>query len=64
MDRTYYDFTIKMEQAGVNDDYIQGWQMGYMDFPGREEQRTNEAWESGVQDGKSKNMDNYTKWVN
>ena len=63
MDKTYYDFTTKMEQADVNDDYIQGWQMGYLDMPEREEQRVNEAWEAGLEDGKNKNMENYTNWT-
>ncbi len=36
MDKTYYDFTTKMEEAGVDDEYVQGWQMGYIDMPDRE----------------------------
>jgi len=64
MDKTYYDFTTKMEQANTNDEYIQGWQMGYLDMPDREEQRITEAWEAGKSDGAEKNMENYTNWAN
>ena len=63
MDQTYYDFTTKMEKDGINDDYIQGWQSGYILNPPREEQRTNEAYEAGYEDGKARNADNYSKWV-
>lgn len=63
MDKSYYDFTTKMEEANTNDDYVQGWQMGYLDMPDREEQRVNEAWEAGKADGAEKNMGNYTNWA-
>ena len=63
MDKTYYDFTTKMEQAGVDDEYIQGWQMGYLDMPDREQQRTTDTWSAGKEDGAAKNMDNYTNYI-
>jgi hypothetical protein len=63
MDKTYYDFTTKMEEANVDDEYIQGWQMGYLDMPDREEQRITEAWQAGKDDGADKNMDNYSNWT-
>jgi hypothetical protein len=62
MDQTYYDFTVKMEKEGVNDDYVQGWQSGYILNPPREEQRTSEAYEAGYEDGKAHNVDNYSSW--
>jgi len=63
MDKTYYDFTTKMEEANVDDEYVQGWQMGYIDMPDREEQRITEAWSAGKEDGAAKNMENYTNFV-
>ena len=62
MNQTYYDFTVKMEKEGVNDDYVQGWQSGYLLNPPREEQRTTEAYEAGYEDGKAHNMDNFSSW--
>ena len=63
MDQNYYEFTTKMEKESVNDDYIQGWQSGYILNPPREEQRMTEAYEAGYEDGKAKNMDNYSNWA-
>ena len=63
MDQNYYDFTKKMEAESVNVDYIEGWQSGYVLNPPREEQRLNEAYEAGYEDGKARNMDNYSNWV-
>jgi hypothetical protein len=51
-----------MEKEGVNDDYVQGWQSGYLLNPPREEQRTTEAYEAGYEDGKAHNMDNFSSW--
>ena len=63
MDQTYYDFTTKMENESVNDDYIQGWQSGFLLNPPREEQHSNEAYEAGYEDGKARNMENYSNWA-
>jgi hypothetical protein len=62
MDQTYYDTTVKMEEAGVNPEYIMGWQGGYVQNPIREEQRVNEAYEAGYEDGKAGNTDNFSNW--
>jgi len=62
MDQSYYDFTVKMEEAGVNPEYIMGWQGGYICNPIREEQRVNEAYEAGFEDGTEQNMDNFSNW--
>jgi len=62
MDQAYYDFTVKMEEAGVNPEYIMGWQGGYVCNPIREEQRVNEAYEAGHEDGTEQNMDNFANW--
>ena len=63
MDQTYYDAVTKMEQMGVDDEYIQGWQAGYLQNPQREEQRVNEAYEAGYADGEEKNLDNLGNWA-
>ncbi|MEE9343209.1 MAG: hypothetical protein V3V12_06235 [Gammaproteobacteria bacterium] len=62
MDQKYYDFTTKMEDASINDEYVEGWQSGYILNPPREEQRTTEAYEAGYADGKARKMDNFSKW--
>lgn len=62
MDQAYYDFTVKMEKAGVNPEYITGWQGGYICNPIREEQRLNEAYEAGHEDGTAQNKDNFSNW--
>ena len=30
MNKEYYDAVVKMEEMGVNNEYIQGWQGGYL----------------------------------
>lgn len=63
MNQEYYDAVTKMEAAGVDPEYIQGWQGGYLLNPEREEQRLTEAYEAGYADGKEKTLDNYNNWV-
>lgn len=63
MNQTYYDAVTKMEQMGVDDEYIQGWQSGFIGNPKREEQRLTEAYEAGYADGEEKNTDNSASWV-
>ncbi len=64
MNEEYRQTTIEMEQKGVNEDYIIGWQTGYLGHPKREEQRVTEAYEAGYEDGRAKKTDGYSKWVN
>ena len=64
MNQTYYDAVTKMEQLGVDDEYILGWQSGFLQNPKREEQRVTDAYEAGFTDGEAKNMDNFSNWVN
>ncbi len=59
----YRDATAKMEQMGVDPDYILGWQGGYLGHPKREEQRITEAYEAGYADGQERNTSNFEKWV-
>ncbi len=63
MNQTYYDTVTKMEQMGVDDEYIQGWQSAFLGNPKREEQRLNDAYEAGYTDGAEKNTDNLDQWV-
>ncbi len=63
MNQSYYDFTTKMEKASVSDDYVEGWQSGYILNPPREKTRSNETYEAGYADGKAHNMDNFSKWA-
>jgi len=63
MDQTYRDATTKMEELGVSEEYIIGWQGGYLGHPEREEQMLNEAYEAGRSDGQEKTMDNFSDWT-
>jgi hypothetical protein len=59
----YYEAVDQMEKMGVEDEYIQGWESGYLGMPQREEQRLTEAYEAGYADGKAKNTANFGNWV-
>ncbi len=63
MNQEYYDAVVAMEKAGVDAEYLQGWQGGYLVNPEREEQRVTDAYEAGYADGTEKNMDGYKEWV-
>ena len=63
MNQQYYDAVTKMEKMGVDPEYIQGWQGGFLLNPEREEQRVTEAYSAGYEDGKKKNTDNFSNWV-
>jgi len=62
MNQDYYNAVTKMEKEGVDPEYIQGWQGGFLNNPEREEQRVTEAYSAGFEDGKAKNTDNFAKW--
>lgn len=63
MDKAYYDSIDKMEKAGVDPEYIQGWIGGYLQNPKREEQRVTDAYEAGYEDGENKDTTNSGNWV-
>ncbi|HEB55235.1 MAG TPA: hypothetical protein ENI98_02805 [Gammaproteobacteria bacterium] len=63
MNQTYYDAVCKMEEMGVDSEYIQGWQGGFVHNPEREEQRLNEAYSAGFEDGKNQTTENFAKWA-
>ncbi len=60
---SYYEACVQMEKMGVNGEYALGWQNGYWLHPIREEQRVNEAYEAGYNDGKAKNSGNFGSWT-
>ena len=61
--KIYHDHVDAMEKAGVDPEYIQGWQGGFLINPIREEQRVNEAYSAGFDDGTERNMDNYKNFA-
>lgn len=63
MNQFYYDTVTKMEKAGVDPEYVNGWQCGYLLNPKREEQRLNEAYNAGYDDGSSHKADGFASWA-
>lgn len=63
MNQQYYNAVVAMEQAGADNEFVQGWQNGYLHNPMREEQRLNEAYEAGYAAGKNRDVDAYKVWV-
>lgn len=63
MNQQYYDAVVAMEKAGVDPEFLQGWQNGYLINPMREEQRLNEAYEAGYEAGKERDTEAYKEWV-
>ncbi|MBF2761191.1 MAG: hypothetical protein ISN28_13170 [Ectothiorhodospiraceae bacterium AqS1] len=63
MDRRFYRDTVKrMEDAGVESEYLQGWVGGYIGNPMREEQRLTEAYQAGYADGEQGKADGFGAW--
>ena len=63
MNMQYYQTVVEMEKAGVDPEFLQGWQCGYLLNPMREEQRLTEAYEAGYEAGKSKDVEAYKEWL-
>ena len=63
MNQAYRDAITQMEEMKVQQEYILGWQGGYLGHPQREEQRLTEAYEAGYEDGSAKSSDNFSKWT-
>ncbi|MDH3221946.1 MAG: hypothetical protein OEO19_20640 [Gammaproteobacteria bacterium] len=63
MNQAYRDAITKMEEMNVQDEYILGWEGGFLGHPKREEQRLTEAYEAGYEDGSAKSTDNFADWV-
>jgi hypothetical protein len=64
MDKEYYDTLSKLQDIGVNNDYFTGWAGGYLENPAREEQRVNDAYDAGYEDGQAHSTDQADKFVN
>lgn len=64
MNQQYRDATTKMEEMGVNTDYVIGWQGGFLGHTEREEQRATEAYSAGFEDGGEKSEENFGNWTN
>ena len=62
MDQAYRDAITKMEEQGIDPEYVLGWQGGYLGHPEREEQRVTEAYTAGYEDGQEKSTDNMSNW--
>ena len=62
MNETYRNAVVQMEEQGVQDEYILGWQGGFLGHPPREETRTTDAYDSGYEDGQEKNLANIGNW--
>ena len=62
MNQEYYDTVVKLEKDGIDPEYVQGWQGGYVCNPEREEQRLTDAYSAGYADGTEHNTDNSAKF--
>ena len=51
MNQAYRDGVTQMEDMNVQQEYILGWQGGFLGHPEREEQRLTEAYQAGFADG-------------
>ncbi len=63
MNQVYRDATTQMEELNLQEEYIVGWQGGFLGHPMREEQRVTEAYEAGYEDGSAKTTENFPNWV-
>lgn len=61
--KAYNEAVTKMEEMGVNSEYVIGWQGGYLEHPEREEQNVTDAYTAGYEDGKEKSTENFASWV-
>jgi len=62
MDPMYYETITKLEAAGTDQEYVNGWAGGFLHNPEREEQRATEAYSAGYEDGSNGNTDNADKF--
>jgi len=63
MNDTYYKTIDAMEKKGVDKEYINGWACGFLHNPKREEQRLNEAYDAGYNDGVAGKTDGFASWA-
>ena len=62
MDNAYYETVVHLEKLGIDQDYIQGWEGGYLRNPEREEQRVTDAYKAGYEDGQAGVTDKAQDW--
>ena len=62
MDPMYYETITKLENAGTDPEYVNGWASGFLHNPQREEQRVTEAYSAGYEDGSNKSTDSADKF--
>ena len=63
MPNPYYQTITDLENRQVARDYITGWASGYLGNPKIEEQRINECYEAGYEDGSAKHTENADNWI-
>ena len=61
--KAYYDTITAMEKKGVDKEYINGWACGFLHNPKREEQRLNDAYTTGYDDGHAGKTDGFTAFA-
>ena len=63
MNETYRNAIVKMEEQDVDEEYILGWQGGFLGHPPREEQRTNEAYDAGYDENDDHDTEKQRKGI-
>ena len=63
MNQAYRDAVTQMDDMKVQQEYILGWQGGFLGHPEREEQRVTEAYQAGYADGSAKSTESFANWV-
>ena len=64
MSNVYYETIDSMEKKNTNRDYVTGWATGFLRVPKMEEQRINDAYDAGYQDGMDKKVGGFGGWAN
>lgn len=63
MSNAYYETIDKMEKAGVDPEYINGWASGFLHNPKREEQRASDAYDAGYTHGLEQDAGGFQAWI-
>ena len=63
MNQAYRDAVTQMEEMKVQQEYILGWQGGFLGHPEREEQRLTDAYQAGFTDGGEKSTEKFANWI-